>query len=196
VAWLRHHQQDGADAWHIFKFLTLTVDVAKFISRERYKVRDLSAQPEEALRALGEVKRAWNRLHSWLRKLWQRSHAIDGGIRAKWENSGRTVPYFWVVEFTTNGWPHLHVVLLWRPEIPWPDLQTIRALWDKYGIGKNVDLENKNWKWQSPQQLATYLSKYLGKQWGSWADGHKLRRWASSREFLEMSRSLLNLRTE
>jgi hypothetical protein len=174
------------------KFLTLTVDVAKFISRERYRVRDLRAQPEEAIRVLREVKHAWNRLHSWLRKLWRRDHATDDGIRAKWENSGQTVPYFWVVEFTKNGWPHLHVALLWRPQIPWPDLQTIRTLWDKYGIGRNVDLENKNWKWQGPQQSPHRAS--TTKQWGSgqmatsFVDGHLESSCSSGRQVMKETR--------
>src|SRR5215471_12109481 len=184
VAWLCHHELDPADAWHIFKVVTLTVDVANVIPEERYHAKDWKAGPDEALRTLEEVKRAWNRLHSWLRKLWRRHHVAAGGERAKWEKDGKTVPYFWAAEFTQNGWPHLHVVLLWRPQIPFPDVEKIRALWNKYGIGRIVDVENKNWKWERPQQLAAYLGKYLGKQWGSWSNGFKIRRWSSSRAFL------------
>jgi hypothetical protein len=184
VAWLCGQRLDPGVAWHIFKFLTLTVDVKRFIEPDRYARGEWPARPEEALRALSEVMRAWNRLHSWLRKLWRSSHAAGLDRRAKWEKAGRTVPFLWVLEFTRNGWPHLHVVLLWRPQIAWPDLQSIRRLWDKYRIGRNVGLENKNWKWQGPHALGRYLSKYLSKQWASWTQGHKLRRWSSSRDFL------------
>jgi hypothetical protein len=185
VAWLRQQGLNPTMAWHIFKFLTLTVDIKHFIETERYARGEWTATTQEAPRALREVMRAWNRLHSWLRKLWRDSHVGEVAERARWEKTGKTVPFLWVLEFTRNGWPHLHVVLLWRPQIAWPDLQSIRRLWDKYGIGRNVSLENKNWKWQGPQALGRYLSKYLSKEWASWTrQEHKPRRWSSSRGFL------------
>jgi hypothetical protein len=189
VAWLCDQGLNPKTAWHIFKFLTLTVSIKRFIEPDRYLRNEWTASQEEAIRALVELMRAWNRLHSWLRKLWRRSHRRDEK-RARWERAGQTVPFFWVLEFTRNGWPHLHVVLLWRPRITWPDLQTIRRLWDKYGIGRNVDLENTNWKWQGPYAVGRYLSKYLSKRWASWTDGHKLRRWSSSRAFLPLKRRI------
>jgi hypothetical protein len=181
-AWLTAQGLDSRNAWHICKLLTLTVDPANYLSASRLDSEDRTASPEEACNAIRDIKMAWNRLHSWLRKRWRASHPT--GPRALWEGDGRTIPFFWVLEFTTLGWPHLHVILLWRPWIPWPDLETIRALWLKYRVGRSVDLQNKNWRHQDAQSLGRYLAKYLAKQWPAWSADGKLRRWSSSRRFL------------
>lgn len=181
-AWLGAQGHDPRHAWRVFKLLTLTVDPGNFLPAARYASADWAASPDEALDALGKLKRAWNRLHSWLRKSWRARHPT--GTRALWEGDGRTIPFFWVLEFTALGWPHLHVILLWRPKIPWPDLQTIRALWLKYEIGQSVDLQNKNWRHRNALSLGHYLAKYLAKQWPAWSTDTKARRWSSSRGFL------------
>ncbi len=184
VDWLREQGRNPTDAWHPFKFLTLTVDPKKFISTDRYERGDWQARPDEARLAFQRLKRAWNRLHSWLRYRWVRTQEGHVGPRAKWEGAARTFPFLWVLEFTGNGWPHLHLIVLWREQIPWPDLETIRRLWDKYGIGRSVDLQNKNWQWEGPQALGIYLAKYLTKQWPVSPKHDRLRRWSSSRSFL------------
>src|SRR5438874_1183599 len=66
AVWLRQQGRDPRDAWQPFKLLTLTVDIKNFISAERYLAGDWQAQPDEAHRALKALKRAWNRLRSWL----------------------------------------------------------------------------------------------------------------------------------
>ena len=119
--------------------------------------------------------RAWNKLLSWLR--WLRKQTVRPV--APWELR-RPVPFFWVIEYTKRGWPHLHVILLWRERIHIP---TVQRLWDKYGLGIVVDVRNRNWAHSKPVALATYLSKYLGKSLGQ-KGRTGMRRWSSSRSFL------------
>jgi hypothetical protein len=184
VDWLTQHGQNPANAWHIVKFLTLTVGIRHFMAADRYDQRDWTARPEEARHALRRMMRAWNRLHSWLRSRWTKLQQGQSGPLALWEGAGRSFPFFWVVEFTQNGWPHLHVILLWRDRIPWPDVMTMRRLWAKYGIGKQVKLKNKNWRWSGPQALANYVAKYLSKPSPIGPNDGGFRRWSSSRGFL------------
>jgi len=102
---------------------------------------------------------------------------------AAWEGANSRVPYFWVVEYTKRGWPHLHVILLWRDRITRDHLGAMRQLWEKYGMGISVDLRNHNWVRNNPLGLATYLAKYLGKS--LWCTGRPgARRWSCSHGFL------------
>src|SRR5207249_11042722 len=122
------------------------------ISPERYAARDWDATPEEAAEARHDLLRGWNKLHAWL--TWLRRKEAGTLLRAEWENANSPVPFFWVVEYTKHGWPHLHVILLWRDLI---DVHAIRQLWQKYGIGNIVSLNNKNRTKREPVGLATYL---------------------------------------
>jgi hypothetical protein len=182
-AWLRRQGRDPRNAWRPFKLLTLTVDIKNFISVERYVARDWRAEHDEARCALKALKRAWNRLRSWLLYRWAQTQEHGVEPRAAWERP-TTFPFFWVLEFTANGWPHLHVLVLRRDRVSFEDLQTIRRLWEKYGIGKSVDLQNKNWRWKGPRALSGYLGKYLTKPSPASFDGCRLRRWSASRGFL------------
>jgi hypothetical protein len=179
VHYLRARGRPADLAWRPFKFLTLTADVKNFISAARYASRDWRARPDEAKRALDELGHAWNRLHACLVKWWR--HRARGG--ARWELATR-FPFFRVVEFTKNGWPHLHIILVWRERFTREQVATIRRLWDRYGIGSSVKLENRNWKWDGPARLAAYLSKYLTKSSPDAVRGQPFRRWSSSRGFL------------
>jgi len=183
AAWLRQQGSDPGNAWRPFKLLTLTVDIKNFISTERYSAKHWQAEPDEARRAIKALKRAWNRLRSWLLYRWNQTEKRRVGPRAGWERS-TTFPFFWVLEFTANGWPHLHVLLLWRERFAFADIVTIRGLWEKYGIGKSVDLQNKNWRWEGPRALSRYLAKYLTKPSPASFKDDRLRRWSASRGFL------------
>src|SRR6267142_3143719 len=133
LAWLKR-QQLGIDlVWRPFKLLTLTVAVRPRISAERYHKGDWRARPDEAERARHDMLRAWNRLHSWLR--WLHRNQRDSEPLAEWEGANSRVPYFWVVQYTKRGWPHLHIILLWRDRITQANLETISRLWAKYGLG-------------------------------------------------------------
>jgi hypothetical protein len=176
---LRVHGKPAHHAWRPFKVLTLTVDVKNFISAERCTVRDWRARPHEAAAAMKKLMRAWNRLHACLVDWWR--HRSCGG--ARWEMASR-FPFFRVVEFTKNGWPHLHVIVIWRDRFTRDELATIRRLWEKYGIGTSVKLQNRNHRWDSPARLAGYLSKYLTKACPDAVRNASFRRWSSSRGFL------------
>jgi hypothetical protein len=183
ATWLRQQGCDPSNAWRPFKLLTLTVDIKNFISTEQYVAKHWQAEPDEARRAIRALKHAWNRLRSWLLYRWTQTEKHRTGPRAAWERS-TTFPFFWVLEFTANGWPHLHVILLWRERFSFTDIVTIRRLWEKYGIGKSVDLQNKNWSWEGPRALSGYLAKYLTKPSPTSLKGDRLRRWSASRGFL------------
>jgi hypothetical protein len=181
AAWLASQGLPPKLAWRVFKFISFTVDIKHFISPERYRSRDWKARPEEALAALQKMMRAWNTMHAWL--TWRRGKTLCGR-RAPWEGTGRRIQYFGVVEFTKNGWPHLHIVILWREKLSKEDLAAIRRLWDKYGIGKSVKLKNKNFRRRDPRRIASYLSKYLSKDLPAKTLQGRFRRFFCSRKFL------------
>jgi len=104
---------------------------------------------------------------------------------AKWEldRHGRpTVPFFWVIEYTKRGWPHLHVIVLHRGLL---NKREIEALWERHNIGRIVDLQNRNKEWQEigAVGLASYLTKYLVKELAR-PGVVAFRRWSSSHGFL------------
>jgi len=181
AAWLTSQGLAPEHAWRVFKFTTFTLSVKRFISPERYSSGDWWARPEEALAALHKMMRAWNRMHAWL--TWRRRKTLRGP-RAPWEGTGRRIQYFGVVEFTKKGWPHLHIIILWREKISRKDLTSIRKLWDKYGIGKSVKLKNKNFRRKDPRRMASYLSKYLSKELPAKTLQGRFRRFFCSRGFL------------
>src|SRR5215471_10567985 len=127
------------------------------------------------------MMRAWNRMHAWL--TWRRRHTL-GVPRAPWEGTGRTIRYFGVVEFTKNGWPHLHIIILWRERLSKAEIAAIRRLWDKYGIGRSVKPKNKNFRRKDPARIASYLSKYLCKDLPAKTLQGRFRRFFCSHQFL------------
>src|SRR4030095_6858959 len=181
AAWLTSRGAAPECAWRVFKFISFTVDIKYFISSERHRAGDWTARPEEALAALKKMKRAWNKMHAWL--TWRRRGLLREP-RAPWEGPSRRIQYFGVVEFTKNGWPHFHIVILWREKFPRRDLATIRKLWDKYGIGQSVKLKNKNFRCKDPRRMASYLSKYLSKELPAKTLQGRFRRFFCSRGFL------------
>jgi hypothetical protein len=183
--WLMEQGSNPDNCWRPFKFLTLTTDIKYFIDRPRYQGGDWRALPEEAEAAHRAMMRAWNKLHAYL--TWMRRQTLRGP-RARWEGNPLRIQYFGVLEYTKNGWPHLHIVILWRERFSGADITTIRRLWDDYGIGQSVKLTNKSRHLKEPASIASYLAKYLSKDLPE-ADeddtsGRRIRRIFSSRGFL------------
>jgi hypothetical protein len=189
VEFLRETGQPATLAWRPFKLLTLTFNARRFLSErfpseDRYRAQDGYATPADAHAAWAKIAEAWN----WLRTLMVEKLTRRMRRRrrfAKWELNRRgepAVPFFWVVELTRKGWPHLHIIVLHRSSL---NKQEISELWEQRGVGKVVDLRNRNRRWQDTRAvgLAFYLAKYLVKELPR-PDHIAFRRWSSSHGFL------------
>lgn len=101
------------------RMLTLTVDAKRF-------------EREEAHRQIGE---AWNRLRTYLQKVYGR------------------FSYIWVREETEKGYPHLHVLV--SRFLPQSD---VREAWSRTGMGEVVDIRRVE-----ARDAGKYVAKYLAK---------------------------------
>jgi hypothetical protein len=75
--------------------------------------------------------------------------------RMRRRNPGRRVEYFWAIEKTKLGEPHMHV-LLRCDFIPW---QWLRAQWVELMGAHAIDIRQIN----GTKQRALYVTKYIGK---------------------------------
>jgi hypothetical protein len=104
---------------------------------------ELTIDPKKFLRLADEfnfLKKAWNRLNSWLRKKF-----------GEFE-------YFKVMEIQKSGRPHFHVLI---SGIKWIDQKELSDTWSKYGGGEIVYIKRVSGR--NNLKMSAYVMKYVNK---------------------------------